>query len=396
MQLAVDLARDHLRLADGELEALAAHRLHEYGELKLAAALHLPGVAAVAVHHADRDVAHQLALEPVLHHARGEPGARLARERRGVDPDRHAEGRLVDRDQRKRPRVLGVGDRLADRDLRDAGDGDDLAGAGLVGRHAREPLVHVQLGEPDVLDRAVAPDPRHLLALADRSVVHAAEREPADVRVGVEVRDARLKRVRLVVGRRRDALHEQVEQRAQVGALHALLGRGLSRLRVRVDDRELDLLLVRVEVEEQLVDLVHHLADARVGAVDLVHDEHHRQARLERLAQHEAGLGERALGGVHEEHHAVHHRQAALHLAAEVGVAGGVHEVELHGSVADRGVLGEDRDAALALLVHRVHDEVGEPLGLVDGEHAGLAQHRVDQGGLAVVDVGDDRDVADV
>ena len=262
--------------------------------------------------------------------------------------------------------------------------------------HAREPLVHVQLGQPHVLDRAVAPDPRHLLALADRSVVHAAEREPADVRVGVEVRDARLKRVRLVVGRRRDALHEQVEQRTQVGALDALLGRGPARLRVRVDDRELDLLLVRVEVEEQLVDLVDHLADARVGPVDLVHHEHHRQSGLERLAQHEAGLGERALGGVHEEHHAVHHRQAALHLAAEVGVARGVDEVELHVAVAHRRVLGEDRDAALALLVHRVHDQVGEPLCLVGGEDAGLAQHRVDQRGLAVVDVRDDRDVADV
>ena len=132
------------------------------------------------------------------------------------------------------------------------------------------------------------------------------------------------------------------------------------------------------------------------GPVDLVHHEHHRQAGLERLAQHEAGLGERALGGVHEQHHAVHHRQAALHLAAEVGVARGVDEVELHVAVAHRRVLGEDRDAALALLVHRVHDEVGEPLGLVGGEDAGLAQHRVDQRGLAVVDVRDDRDVADV
>ncbi len=117
---------------------------------------------------------------------------------------------------------------------------------------------------------------------------------------------------------------------------------------------------------------------------------------LERLAEHEAGLRERALGGVHEQHHPVHHRQAALDLAAEVGVARGVDEVELHVAVADRRVLGEDRDAALALLVHRVHDQVGEPLGLVGGEHAGLAQHRVDQRGLAVVDVGDDRDVADV
>ena len=51
--------------------------------------------------------------------------------------------------------------------------------------------------------------------------------------------------------------------------------------------------------------------------------------RLERLAQDEARLGQRALGGVDEQHHAVDHRQPALDLAAEVGVAGGVDEVDL-------------------------------------------------------------------
>src|SRR5215217_942690 len=59
-----------------------------------------------------------------------------------------------------------------------------------------------------------------------------------------------------------------------------------------------------------------------------------------------------------------------------------------------RRVLGEDRDPALALLVHRVHDPVRQRL--VGAEHTGLAQHRVDQGCLPVVDVGDDRDVPDV
>src|SRR5205085_2429683 len=83
----------------------------------------------------------------------------------------------------------------------------------------------------------------------------------------------------------------------------------------------------------------------------------------------------------------------------EVGVAGGVYEVELDlvavlRRVADGGVLGEDRDASLALLVHRVHDAVGDRL--VGGEHARLSQHGVDEGGLSVVDVGDDGDVADV
>ena len=80
-------------------------------------------------------------------------------------------------------------------------------------------------------------------------------------------------------------------------------------------------MLVGVEVEEQLLDLVHHFVDAGVGPVDLVHHHHDGQPRLERLAEHEAGLGKRSLARVDEEQHAVDHREPALDLAAEVGVA---------------------------------------------------------------------------
>ena len=99
--------------------------------------------------------------------------------------------------------------------------------------------------------------------------------------------------------------------------------------RVAVDDRELDLALVRVEVEEELVHLVDDLGDARVEPVDLVHDEDHRQPRLERLAQHEACLGKGAFAGVDEQQHAVDHRQPAFDLTAEVGVPGRVDDVDL-------------------------------------------------------------------
>ena len=180
-------------------------------------------------------------------------------------------------------------------------------------------------------------------------------------------------------------------------------GRGWRRSRVErrlagpgvgVDDREVDLGLVGVEVEEQLVDLVDDLVDARVGTVDLVDHEDHRQPRLQRLAQHEPRLRQRALAGVDEQQHAVDHRQAALDLAAEVGVARRVDDVELHVAVAHRGVLGQDRDPLLALEVHRVEHPVGHVL--VGAKRARLPQQGVDQRRLAVVDVGDDRDVADV
>ena len=128
--------------------------------------------------------------------------------------------------------------------------------------------------------------------------------------------------------------------------------------------------------------------------VDLVDDEDHRQLQLERLAQHEARLGQRALAGVDQQQHAVDHRQPALDLAAEVGVPGRVDDVDLRAAVAHRRVLGEDRDALLALEVARVHDAVLHVLVLA--ERPGLPQHRVDQRRLAMVDVRDDRHVADV
>ena len=58
----------------------------------------------------------------------------------------------------------------------------------------------------------------------------------------------------------------------------------------------------------------------------------------------------------------------------------------------DRGVLGENRDAALALQLVAVHGALGDPL--VGAERAALVQQRIDQRGLAVVDVRDDGDVA--
>ena len=395
MELAVDLAGDHLRLTRGQLEALAAHHLQQHDQLQLAAALHLPGVGPLGVADADRDVADQLGVEPVERIWRAVSLLALGPgQRRGVDPDDHRERGFVDRDHRQRPRVLGVGERLADRHLGQPGDGDDLARPGLLGGNALQRLGHVELGDRRPLDAAVGPAPGDRLAVAHLPVAHPAERQAADVGVGVEVGDESLEGMLGVVLGRRDALQHQVHQRRQVGPLDAFLERGPAGFGVGVDDREVDLLVVGVEVEEELVDLVDDLGDAGVGAVDLVDDEDHRQLRLQRLAQDEAGLRQRALGGVDQQQHAVDHRQPALDLAAEIGVARSVDDVELHAVVVDGRVLGEDRDPLLPLEVHRVHHPLGHVLPLAEG--AALPQHRVDQRRLAVVDVGDDRDVSEV
>ena len=198
----------------------------------------------------------------------------------------------------------------------------------------------------------------------------------------------------LLVLRRRGDGHEQVEQRPQIGPRLGEVRRCRSSLRICVHDREVDLELIGAEVHEQLVDVVEDLCRPRVGSVDLVERHDHRQVALHRLLEHVARLRQRSLGGVDQQQDGVDHQQRALDLAAEVRVAGRVDDVEADAVVVDRRLLGEDGDPLLALEVAGVEHAVDHRL--VGAEGPGLAQHAVDQGRLAVVDVGDDRHVAQV
>lgn len=109
-----------------------------------------------------------------------------------------------------------------------------------------------------------------------------------------------------------------------------------------------------------------------------------------------AGLRLRPVLGVDEQQHAIHHVEHSLDLTAKVRVAcarrgvlqpvsrrrqqveltGGtdsqprtwrVDDIDLNALVVDRGVLGEDRDAALTLLVVAVHEALVLADALVDG-----------------------------
>ena len=159
-----------------------------------------------------------------------------------------------------------------------------------------------------------------------------------------------------------------------------------------VDHREIELAIGGAELVEQVEGLVDDPAGTRARTVDLVHDDNGLEAERQRLARDEARLRHRAFDGVDDQQHAVDHRQHALHLAAEVGVARRVDDVDARAAVIDGAVLRQDRDATFLFDVVRVHDPLAD--FLVGGEGAGLTQQAVDQRGLAVVDVGDDGDVS--
>ena len=123
---------------------------------------------------------------------------------------------------------------------------------------------------------------------------------------------------------------------------------------------------------------------------------------FEAVADGEVGVGEGLrldpLGGVDDQQRAFAGCERARDFIGEVNVAGRVDEVELVGDAVVRLVhhadgVRLDGDAALAFEVHGV-EHLGLHFALSQG--AGQLQQAVAQGAFAVVDVRDDREIADV
>src|SRR5690606_30333179 len=110
-------------------------------------------------------------------------------------------------------------------------------------------------------------------------------------------------------------------------------------------------------------------------------------------AEYEPSLRQRTFRGIDEKEDSVSHLQRSFHLTTKVRMAGGIDDVDRRPLEFDATVLGKNGDPPLLLQVVGVHDSICHLLVLT--EDAGLAKHRIDESGLAVVDVSDDGDVAD-
>ena len=214
--------------------------------------------------------------------------------------------------------------------------------------------------------------------------------------VVVEGGDQHLRRSLRIDVRRRHLAHDGLEERTEVGRELSRIGLGAGAPLAGdgVEDRELELVGIGGQLQEEILQALHRLVNAGRRAVDLVDDDDRAQPALQRPRQHGARLGHGAFDGVDQQQAAIGHVQHPLHLAAEIGVAGGVDDVDLYARVGDGGVLGQDGDAALALQIVGVEDQAARGGGVA--EDVRLLEQPIDEGGLAVVDVGDDGDVAQV
>ena len=391
---AVRLLHDHRRLGHLHLVAFAAHGFDQYRELQFPAAHHPKGVRGVGLLHAQAHVLAPLGQQPLAQMARRHVAPVASGPRRAVHAEDHFDSRLVDAQQRQRDRALAVGNRLADLHVLDAGHGHNVArgcgGDGLPfqavpAEHLRHLARHA---------RSVRAAQRVRLGAAQRAPQQPADGQPPDVIVVIQIRDLKLYRPVRGIPRPGQRGHDQLEQRLQIRAGCLQLARSDPGTRVRVHNRKLDLLFGGVEFDEQIVDFVQHLRGPRVAPVDLVEAHEGRQPGFQGFLEHETGLRQRPFRGVHQQHDAVDHRQRTFDLAAEVGVPGRIHEIDLDPAKEQRRVLGQNGDPAFAFQRERVHHPLDHRR--VGAERAALPEQRIDQRCLAVIDVRDDGDVPNV
>ncbi len=161
-----------------------------------------------------------------------------------------------------------------------------------------------------------------------------------------------------------------------------------------VEHRKIELLIGRIEIGEKVEDFVQHVPMPLVRPIDLVDCDDGSKSALQCLRDDEFRLWQRTFRRIDEHDNAVDHIEDALDLAAEVGMSRRVDDVDPHVFPNDAGAFGEDGDAALALQIVAVHRALGNLLVFPEG--AGLFEEFVDERGLAMIDVSDDRDVAKV
>ncbi len=282
----------------------------------------------------------------------------------------------------------------ADLRLGEAGNRDQVARLGLLDLDLPKPLEGHQRRDALLLlvDAATNVDER--LVGPDLAAVDPSDRDPSPVGVVVQRRHEHLERRGRVGDRCRDNVEDRLHQRAKIIRQLIRLQASTSGSTNGIQDREVELGLVDRELEEEVHDQPFDLVDTRIPLVDLVDDDDRAQANLQRAAKDGPRLRHRAFGCVDQQNAAIRHIKDALDLTAEVGVARRVDDVDLHVAVTDRGVLREDGDAALALEIIGIHDQVAG--GVRVAKNVRLLQEAVHERGLAVVNVGDDGDVAQV
>ncbi len=147
---------------------------------------------------------------------------------------------------------------------------------------------------------------------------------------------------------------------------------------------------------DDFLDLMPGALDVGAGQIDFVDHGNNFEPVIEREIDVGEGLRLDALARIDHQQRTLAGGQAARNFVGEIDVTGRIDQVQhvafpIFGRVIQPHRARLDRDSALALEVHRIEELI---LGLAHRERAGALEDSIGQRGLAVIDMRDDRKIA--
>src|SRR6266446_1504638 len=386
--------KNDLGSRDHHFVALAPHLLDQDGDLHLATSMNFKCPRRFRVVDLKRNVPPGFPNEPIANMSRRHKFPLASGKRRIVHQDAHSNRWRIDIDKLKRRALFSIGQRFTDISVFKSGQAHNFASARFLGFDLFETGMGKERGDGSAFAISIAMKTDNRIANAHAAANDATESNAPDIIIVIKIRDEHLKKRIGRNLRRRHVLNNGLEKRSHVFVLIVQFAHSKTIPGAGVDDRKIELLIARFQFDEEIKDQVERFARFRVLSVDLVNDDDGLETILQRLAQNESGLRLRTVMGVYHEQYAIDHLHDAFDLAAEIGVAGRVYDIDTITVPLKRRVLRPNGNALLALEIHRVHHPLLD--FLIRPKSPRLPQQLVDQGSLAVVYVRNDGDVTDV
>jgi len=299
--------------------------------------------------------------------------------------------------------MLITGNRVADVHRRQPGDSADVAGLHLQSRCFRQSAEGIELNNFLHGMPPLTVDDGNGICLSCFAGKNPPHRNASEIVGIVNGCHEHLQRGMNIDRRRRNLLDNRFKNRQhiltrllEVRYSPAVFGRGIK-------NGKIERIIVGVKGNKQIEDLIKDIVRTCVRTVHLVNYHDGLKFAGQGLGENKSRLRHRPIESVHQQQHSISHFQHTLHLSAEVGMAGRIHDVDfelltIRGCVFDSAVFAEDGNASLPLKRVRVHNQAvssaGQLLQLAFAEHSGLAEQLVHQRGLAMVHMGNNSDIS--
>ena len=385
-QLTVCIAmHNNLRFTNLQLKAFTTHSFNQNRQMQLATAGNFISIGAFGLGNTHGNVGLNLFEQTVTQMTAGNKFTFTAGKRTVVNVENHRQGRFVNLDALQSFRIFAVSDSVADVSVLQTDQSNDITCFNLRHFYTLQALVGVQTADFTVTVACFVHQ-NDVFAVVDGTANYTAYNDTAYIIIIVQGVNQHLQRCINVNIRSRNVFQNYFEQRLQRIAflVHGQFGNTVTG--GSQNNRELQLIFICIQLNEQVQNFVNNFINTLVRAVNLVDYNNRFQVLFQCFTQYVFGLRHRAFISINQQQYAVNHGQYAFNLAAEVSMARGVQNVDFYAVVHNSGVFRQNGDTTFTFQSIGVHNTFFN--ALVSTENAALLQHSINQGRLAMVNVG--------